>query len=107
MSAEALGKPLGELYDDAPDITKVSGGQKKIPLKRNRSGVKQRDGNLKSHRVMGQFMNSPSGFCSAQTCNDVSTPGDDFDARPGESRSATIQRSHGRRLIPLASACNV
>lgn len=107
MSAEVLGKRLGELYDDAPHITKVSGGTKMTPLKRNRSGVKQLDGNLKSHRVMGQFMSSPSGFCSAQTCNDVSTPGDDFDALPGESRSATIQRSHGRRLIPLASACNV
>ena len=107
MSAEALGKPLGELYDDAPDITTIAGGKQQISLTRNRSGVKQRDGNLKSHRVMGQFMNSPSGLCSAQTCNDVSTPGDDFDALPGESRSATVQRSHGRRLIPLASACNV
>jgi len=105
--AEALGKRLGELYDDAPDITNVSGGTQTTPLRRKRSGVKQLDGNLKSHRLMGQFMSSPSGFVSAQTCKDVSTPGDHFDALPGESRSATILRSQGRRLIPLASACNV
>ena len=51
MLAEALGKRLGELYDDAPDITNVSGGTQTTPLRKKRSGVKQLDGNLKSAQV--------------------------------------------------------